>query len=142
MITSTRLSTLLALAGLATCSFALAQNAQPAASAPQTVQVQGAAVKPHRVAPSWDQGRTYKFRELVNYDGWVFQAESGSAHKRPNVNSDDGWSKLNACDDTSEGAVLCEFGNQAKTTDTIAQAQQEFERVKQDMQKGRPVDSP
>jgi len=145
MMLSTRLFALSTLAGLMSSSFALAQNAQPAApaaSGQQTVQVQGAAVKPRRVAPAWDQGRTYKFREIVNYDGWVFQAESGSAHKRPNVASDDGWTKLNACDDLSEGAILCELGNQAKTTDETKAAQQEYERVKQDMQKGKPANRP
>jgi|GEM_PF-6080138 hypothetical protein len=142
MTASTRFMVLLAATGLAISSLVAAQDAQPAAPAQQTVQVKGAAEKPHRVAPSWDQSRTYKFRDLVNYDGWVFQAESGSAHKRPNVNSDDGWVKLNPCDDQHEGAVLCEIANQARTTDAQTDAQKEYERVKQDMQKGKPANRP
>lgn len=135
---STRLSVSLALAGLAASASVLAQTA----AGQQTVTVQGVAPQGHKVAPAWDQGRVYKFRDLVNYDGWVFRAQSGSAHKRPNVNDDDGWEKLNACDDLAEGSVLCEVANQAKTLDTEKAAQQEYNRVKQDMQKGKPANAP
>ncbi len=117
-------------------------QANPAASAAGTVVVQGTGIKPRRVAPAWVQGRAYKFHEIVNYDGFAFQAGAGSAHKRPNPMADEGWEKLNACDDMSEGAVLCEVGNQATTTDSKDDAQREFSRVKQDMQKGKPTASP
>lgn len=144
MTTSTRFSVLLAAATLVASSSVLAQTtpaaSAPAASAPQTVNVQGVAPKPHRVAPAWDQGRAYKFRDIVNYDGWVFQAGSGAGHKRPNA--DDGWEKLNACDDLSEGAIQCEVSNQAKTGDQQNDAQREYNRVKQDMNKGKPTNSP
>ncbi len=147
MIKSTRFTLLLAAAGLAASGFATAQNAQTAptaaAGSPQsTVTVKGEAPKDRRVAPAWDEGRNYKFREIVNYDGWVFQAESGSAHRRPNINADDGWVKLNACDDLSEGSILCEVANQAKTTDAQSDAQKEYNRVKQDMMKGKPTSTP
>ena len=144
-MSTTRLPLLLALAALAASQLASAQNAPagaPAPAAQQTVTVKDTAPTPRRVAPAWDQGRAYKFREVVNYDGWVYQAQSGSAHKRPNPNADDGWDKLNACDDLSEKAIMCEVGNQAKTTDAANQAQQEYERVKQDMQKGKPANRP
>ena len=117
-------------------------QASPAANAAGTVVVQGAGIKPRRVAPAWLQGRAYKFHEIVNYDGFAFQAAAGSAHKRPNPMADDGWEKLNACDDMSDGAVLCEVGNQATTSDSKEDAQREYSRVKQDMQKGKPAASP
>ncbi|HEY8024317.1 MAG TPA: hypothetical protein VIF60_07115 [Burkholderiaceae bacterium] len=135
----------LALLALTLCSLestASAQTASPTTPAAGTVVVQGAGIKPRRVAPAWVQGRTYKFHDLVSYDGFAFQAGSGSAHKRPNPLADDGWEKLNACDDMAEGAVLCEAGNAATTTDSKEEAQREYSRVKQDMQKGKPTMSP
>ena len=112
------------------------------ASSSTTVIVEGTSIKPRRVAPAWVQGRNYKFHDIVNYDGFAFQAGSGSAHKRPNPLADEGWEKLNACDDLSEGAVACEIGNQATTTDSQGAAQREYSKVKQDMQKGKPTSAP
>jgi hypothetical protein len=145
MKNSTPILALLAVNLWCVCSMATAQTAtpaQPAASNANTVVVQGAGIKPRRVAPTWVQGRAYKFHDIVNYDGFAFQAGTGSAHKRPNPLADEGWEKLNACDDMSEGAVLCEVGNQATTGDSKEDAQREYSRVKQDMQKGKPTMSP
>ena len=95
-----------------------------------------------QIAPAWELGRTYKFGDFVNYDGFAFRAKTGSAHRRPDVSSDIGWEKLNPCDDKSKGAVQCEVGNQAAVTDTQGQAQAEYKKVKQDMTKGSDAMGP
>jgi hypothetical protein len=93
------------------------------------------------IAPAWQPSRVYKFGELANYDGWAFKAGAGSAHKRPNVAAEDGWEKLNACDDKSKGAVQCELGNQAEVVETKGQAERDYAKVKQEMNKGKPVNA-
>jgi hypothetical protein len=129
-------------AASASMVFACAMADTPQAKDSATpVVVHGATPLP-LIAPAWDQGRTYKFGELANYDGWAFRAESGSAHKRPNVNAEDGWEKLNECTDKSKGAVQCELGNQAEVKDTQKDAQREYEKTKQDMTKGKPANRP
>jgi hypothetical protein len=73
-------------------------------------------------APAWKEGGNYKFGAIVNYEGYVFKAESGSAHKRPNVAADDGWDKLNACDDKSKGAIPCDPVDQPAAAPAAADA--------------------
>lgn len=67
------------------------------------------------VAPAWQPDRTYKYGDLVSYDGNAFKAKTGSGHHRPDPATEVGWEKLNACDDKSKGAVKCEIANQVDT---------------------------
>lgn len=90
----------------------LAQTAQ-APSNEETATITVRAVKPLApVAPAWQRDRTYKFGDLVSYDGIAYKAKTGSAHRRPDPALEIGWEKMNACDDKSKGAVKCEIGNQ------------------------------
>jgi hypothetical protein len=118
----------------------IAKADPPTASDTTPVVVHGATpLAP--IAPAWQQGRTYKFGDLANYDGWAFKAGTGATHKRPNVAAEDGWEKLNSCDDKSKGAVQCELGNQAEVTDTKGPAERDYAKVQQEMSKGKPVNA-
>lgn len=92
----------------------LAQSAQAGSTGePATITVRAVApLAP--VAPAWQRDRTYKYGDLVSYDGIAYKAKTGSAHRRPDPALDIGWEKLNACDDKSKGAVKCEIGNQVE----------------------------
>src|ERR1700739_4132201 len=71
------------------------------------------------VAPAWQPDRTYKFGDLVSYDGIAYKAKTGSAHRRPDPAVEIGWEKMNACDDKSKGAVKCEIGNQIEAVSVV-----------------------
>jgi hypothetical protein len=100
----------------ALCSFASADEtpAAPATQSAPSAAVQGTATPATPaapIAPAWIVAHNYKYGELVNYDGWVFKAQSGSNRKRPSVAAEDGWEKLNPCDDKSKGAIQCAPAN-------------------------------
>ncbi len=89
------------------------------------------------VAPTCrESGREYKFGDLASYDGFAFKAKTGSAHRRPDKNSEIGWEVLNACDDTSKGAVQCELSNEEGVVDTKEEVKKIYKRAKQDMSMG------
>ena len=95
---------------------------------PIVVHVDGAA---RIVAPAWEQGREYKFGDFVSYDGFAFKAKSGSAHRRPNANSEVGWEMMNPCDDTSNKAIECEEENQVTAKDGKVDADMQYDKAKQ-----------
>jgi hypothetical protein len=60
-----------------------------------------------RVAQPWKQGTPYHPGDLVNFQGGAYKALAGATHRHPDPNTDEGWRKLNDCDDKAANAVHC-----------------------------------
>lgn len=71
-----------------------------------------------RTAQPWKQGHVYKPGDLANYQGAAYKALAGATHRHPDPNSDEGWKKLNDCDEKTAIAVRCLAENeQTKISD-------------------------
>jgi hypothetical protein len=114
----------------ATVSQACAQSA-PEAPAEDTATITVRSAKQLApVAPAWQPDRTYKYGDLVSYDGVVFQAKSGSAHHRPDAARQVGWERLNDCGDKSKGAIKCEIGNQVEAVPVAEQEKRRDDNIR------------
>lgn len=60
-----------------------------------------------RVAQPWKQGTPYHPGDLVNFQGAAYKAMAGATHRHPDPTTDEGWRKLNDCDDKAANAVHC-----------------------------------
>lgn len=60
-----------------------------------------------RVAQPWKQGTFYHPGDLVNFQGAAYKALAGATHRHPDPGSEEGWRKLNDCDDKAVNAIHC-----------------------------------